>query len=180
MKRMRELTVEECGFASGGYGEPGDQVDQVDDIVVTGVRKQVRDGPGFFADLFGWDSGSFNIHDIGLGGGGNHGHVVINGGIAAGGAQVALPVDENGEVLVGSGLSAGFDPSDGSIDIGAPGVSYEPNGVDPGFDLNVNGVNYWISLSPGSDGIGFYPVPGGEYGEYYWGAPPGSALGPKQ
>jgi len=78
------------------------------------------------------------------------------------------------------GVSGGLDPDprDGNVGVGLDtGVSYNP---DVGRGLGTEGANvtYYVDVPSPYGGIGYYPVPGGEYGELYFGLPPGSALGP--
>lgn len=165
---MRVLTVTETSFVSGG-----EVTTTVDDVVVTGQRR-IQEAPGFFADLFGFDSGGFSWGDIGLSGGGGNGHVV--GQVA--GLGIAVPVDENGRTMVGAEIGVDIDPSDGNVVPSVPnGLSYNPS-LDPGFNVGPTSVSYWAEVPYTGGGIAQYPVPGGEVGEYYWGTEPGSPLSP--
>ncbi len=167
---MRALTRAETRFVAGGQSAEGEPT-TLDDVIVTAARKDssrevslldwIKDGLGF--------DGQFWFQGPGPGG-----HVVISGG----GGAVAIPLDEDGRPHVGATVGADIDPRDGRVGVGvAPSVSWDGS-VSSGPYAQAGSVGYWAEVPYTGGGIGMYPVPGGDVGEYYWGPPPGSGLAP--
>lgn len=143
---------------------------QLDDVIVTGTRRAPESSDvSWLRDFFGFDSGRFLLSDFGIG---SSSHTVITGG----GFGVALP---NGDErpLVGVNVGLDVNPADGDVGVSvAPGITV--GNPEPGPYVDGLSAGYWATVPYVSGGLAWYPLPGGDPTEGYWGPPPGSAVGP--
>ena len=144
---------------------------QLDDVIVTGTRRAPESSDGsWLRDFFGFDSGRFLLSDFGIGG---SSHLVISGA----GGTVAIPLDEEGRPMIGVQIGVDINVTDGDVGVSVgPGVGLDS--PEPGPYVDGLTAGYWWTVPETGGGLGLYPVPGGDHGEYYWGPPPGSDLGP--
>lgn len=155
--------------------DPGNDVTTVEEIVITGIKHEntESDTVGFWRDLLGFDKGSFSFSDIGLDSS-HPGQVEV----AIGGVTGGFPVNPDDSPTIGVSAGLEVDPSDGKVSLGlSNGISYNP---DPSSGLSSDGlsVSYQTDVPSPYGGLGYYPVPGGDVGEAYFGPPPWVRLRP--
>lgn len=149
--------------------DPDSVVEMPDQV----VDAPLRDREGFWSDLFGFDGGGFSWGNVGI----DHehdGHIIYS----LFGLSYGDSLNSDDPNLVGFAFGADVDPTDGNVSIGPDsGVHYDPNSgpglSDPGLSMG-----YYFGIPSPNGGINFYQRPDGDPGDFYFGLPPGSALGP--